>query len=311
MTKALVTGGAGFIGSNVTRLLVENNYNVVVLDNLTTGYKENIQELPNMRFVEGDIRNQDLLERLMEDVEVVFHLASTVGNIKSIEHPLEDAEVNVLGTLKLLGSARKLGIRKIVFSSSSAIFGEPQYLPIDEKHPVEPDSPYGVTKLASEKHCLCYSKLYDMDIVCLRYFNVYGKNQRYDPYGNVIPIWTNCLLTGKPLIIYGDGEQTRDFINVGDVARANIMAGAAGAVKGTFNIGCGNSITINELAEVFQNVYGKRIEIIKDPQRKGEVKHSKADVSLAQKTFRFTPVTGIEQGISTYIEWVKREFYSK
>ncbi len=223
ITKVLVTGGAGFIGSNVVKLLAGRGYKITVLDNLSTGYRDNVEDTKNVDFINGDIRDRSIVYSLVKRVGGIFHLAADVGNIKSIENPVEDAEVNVLGTLNLLDAAREYKVSKFVFSSSGAIFGEVSYLPIDETHPAEPDSPYGVTKLAAEKHCLCYSRLYDMDIVCLRYFNVYGTNQRYDPYGNVIPIWAHLLLRNEPFTIYGDGKQTRDFINVKDVAIANIQ----------------------------------------------------------------------------------------
>lgn len=312
MKKVLVTGGAGFIGSNVVGLLSSKGYDVVVLDNLTTGYMENLEGLDDVRFVKGDIRDAALVEEIIRDNEIgtVYHLAGTVGNLKSMELPKEDAEVNVLGTLNLLETARKYGVGKIVFSSSSAIFGELQYLPIDEKHPVEPDSPYGVSKLASEKHCLCYSRLYDMEIVCLRYFNVFGKNQRYDPYGNVIPIWANNVFSDKPLRIFGDGTQTRDFINVEDVAMANVMAGETPGLSGVFNLGTGSSITISSLAEIFSKISGSSLEVIYEDPRKGEVMHSKADISRAVKAFGFSPSIDIEQGVRAYVGWIKDEFYS-
>ncbi|MGH9902220.1 MAG: SDR family NAD(P)-dependent oxidoreductase, partial [Pyrinomonadaceae bacterium] len=171
MSRALVTGGAGFIGSNVVRLLGEEGYEVIALDNLATGYRQNIDRLSGVSFVEGDVRDADLVARLMNGVAVVFHLAASVGNTRSIERPVEDSEINVIGTLRVLEAARRAGVRKIVCSSSAAIFGELKHLPIREDHPAEPDSPYGVSKLAEEKQCLVYAKLYDLEAVCLRYFN--------------------------------------------------------------------------------------------------------------------------------------------
>ena len=222
-----------------------------------------------------------------------------------------DAQVNVLGTLNVLEVARHSKVRKIVYSSSAAIFGELRYLPIDEMHPVEPDSPYGVTKLAGEKHCLCYSRLYDMSIVCLRYFNVYGRNQRYDPYGNVIPIWTHNALSGRPLTVYGEGNQSRDFINVEDVALANVMAGEKEKLSGAFNIGTGISITINDLAGVFKDIYSDSVQIVYQPPRKGEVMHSRADITKATTAFGFVPAVSIVDGLKSYTEWIRAEFYSR
>ena len=302
--KVLVTGGAGFIGSNVVTLLVNRGYEVTILDNLCTGYKDNIKGVKNVDLICGDIRDKDLVYTLVKKVDGIFHLAADVGNIKSIENPVEDAEVNVLGTLNLLNAAKEYKVAKFVLSSSGAIFGEVSYLPVDEEHPCEPDSPYGVTKLAAEKHCLCYSRLYDMDIVCLRYFNVYGMNQRYDPYGNIIPIWTGLLLQNKSFTIYGDGEQTRDFINVKDVAKANVQAFETPGVRGAFNIGSGDSITINQLAEIFKRVSDRDIEVVYVPPRKGEVLHSKAKIDKAKSAFNFKPEIDIEEGLKEYISWV-------
>ncbi len=313
MKRVLVTGGAGFIGSNVVRLLTKRGYRVVVLDNLTTGYLENLEGIQGADFVKGDVTDADTLENVVKEngVEMIFHLAGTVGNLKSIEFPKVDAQVNVLGTLNVLEVARHSKVRKIVYSSSAAIFGELRYLPIDEMHPVEPDSPYGVTKLAGEKHCLCYSRLYDMSIVCLRYFNVYGRNQRYDPYGNVIPIWTHNALSGRPLTVYGEGNQSRDFINVEDVALANVMAGEKEKLSGAFNIGTGISITINDLAGVFKDIYSDSVQIVYQPPRKGEVMHSRADITKATTAFGFVPAVSIVDGLKSYTEWIRAEFYSR
>jgi UDP-glucose 4-epimerase len=172
--KVLVTGGAGFIGSNIVKLLSQKDYDVIVFDNLSTGYKTNLDGLKNVKLVIGDIRDRDALNAAMNGCDVVFHLAANVGNIKSLQNTVADSEVNVIGTLNVLENSRLKGIKKIVYSSSAAIFGEPKYKPIDEKHPLEPSSPYGVSKLAGEKHCLCYGRVYGIDVVCLRYFNVYG-----------------------------------------------------------------------------------------------------------------------------------------
>jgi UDP-glucose 4-epimerase len=310
--QALVTGGAGFIGSNVVRKLIARGWFVRILDNLTTGYRENFEALPPDRIdlVVGDIIDAGLVLRMAEGCEVVYHLAGSVGNLKSIEYPRVDAEINVLGTLSVLEAVRSLK-PKLVFSSSSAIFGEVQYLPIDEAHPAEPDSPYGVTKLAGEKHCLAYSKLFDLDIVCLRYFNVYGLNQRYDAYGNVIPIWTRRMLDGEPLRIYGDGEQTRDFINVADVAEANVRAGETPGLRGAFNIGTGTTFTINQLAEAYRKVGGESLRFEYLPPRKGEVKHSQAKVDRAAQGFGFRPETGIEQGLVEYVSWIREGMPSR
>ncbi|MBI1797649.1 MAG: NAD-dependent epimerase/dehydratase family protein [Candidatus Eisenbacteria bacterium] len=311
--RALVTGGAGFIGSNVVRKLIERGWNVRIFDDLSTGYRENLESLAadRIELTVGDIRDGRLVHALAEGCAAVYHLAGSVGNIKSIERPQLDAEINVIGTLSVLEAVRAHRTPKLVFSSSSAIFGEVQYLPIDEAHPAEPDSPYGVTKLAGEKHCLAYAKLFDLDIVCLRYFNVYGVNQRYDAYGNVIPIWTRRLLDKEPLLIYGDGEQTRDFINVDDVAEANVRAGETPGLRGPFNIGTGTTFTINRLAEAFRAVAGPNLVFEHRPPRKGEVLHSQAKVDHAAKAFGFRPAIAIERGLVDYVAWIREGMPSR
>ncbi len=303
MTRALVTGGAGFIGSNVARLLLDEGYEVVVLDDLSSGYRENVTWLSNVELVEGDVRDEAIVSRAMKGVDVVFHLAASVGNVRSIDHPIEDSEVNVLGTLRVLEAARRFGVRKVVLSSSAGIFGELKHLPIREDHPLEPDSPYGVSKLAAEKHCLAYAKLYDLDTVALRYFNVYGINQRYDAYGNVIPIFAHRLLCGLPLIVHGDGEQTRDFVNVRDVAQANLGAARGKGVSGAFNIASGTAVTINRLVELMAEASGITPQVAHGPPRKGDVRHSLADVSAAERALGYRPSVGLAEGLDEYMAW--------
>ena len=305
--KVLVTGGAGFIGSNVVRLLWEKGYDVLVLDDLSTGYAQNLNPFPEVEFVRGDVRNAEMVSHLMDGVDVVFHLAASVGNIRSLEDPIFDSDVNVMGTLRILEAARKAEVRKLVYSSSAAIFGEPVGLPIDESHPTQPDSPYGVSKLAGEKHCLCYAALYGLQVVCLRYFNVYGINQRYDAYGNVIPIFATRLLHGQPLIIYDDGEQTRDFVNVRDVARANLLAGEAGGINGVFNIGAGQALTINHLAKMIQEAAGTHVGVIHAPPRKGDVRHCLASIQAARDKLGYEPTVTFAEGLSEYVAWVRAE----
>jgi len=223
METVLVTGGAGFIGSNVVKLLLERNYKVRVLDNLSTGYLKNIESF-DIEFIEGDIRDKDIVNEALNGVTKVFHLAAHIGNVKSLEFPFQDLEINANGTLTLLEAMKQSRVEVLVYSSSAAIYGELKTEIVDETHPIEPESYYGVSKLAAEKYILAFSKLYGIKTVALRYFNVYGINQRYDSYGNVIPIFHQRIKEKKPLTIFGDGEQTRDFVNVIDVARANILA---------------------------------------------------------------------------------------
>ena len=304
MTKALITGGAGFIGSNVARLLVEQGYDVVALDNLSTGYRQNLNELTRVRLVEADVRDEATVHRAMDGVDVVFHLAASVGNTRSIENPLDDSDINVLGTLRILEAARRNRVRKIVCSSSAAIFGELKHLPIREDHPCEPDTPYGVSKLAEEKHCLAYAKLYELEAVCLRYFNVYGLNQRYDAYGNVIPIFAHLLLHGKSLTIYGDGEQTRDFTFVTDIVAANRAAGDRGTPGAVYNIGGGSRVTINHVLELVAGIAGRPLDIRREEAQKGDMRDTFADTSRARADLGFAPAATLASGLAAEYEWL-------
>ncbi|MEZ5290848.1 MAG: NAD-dependent epimerase/dehydratase family protein [Vicinamibacterales bacterium] len=305
MSKVLVTGGAGFIGSNIVRLARDRGHDVVVLDDLSSGYLENVAGLPGVTVVEGDIRDRAAVDRAIEGADAVFHLAASVGNTRSIEHPLVDSGINVLGTLTVLEAARHHGVRKLVFSSSAGIFGELKTLPIAEDHPVEPDTPYGASKLGAEKLCLAYAKLYPIECVCLRYFNVYGVRQRYDAYGNVIPIFAHRMLRGQPVTIFGDGEQTRDFVNVRDVAEANYRAAMNRGVSGAFNIASGTRVTINALVGLMAAASGLAPAVEHGPPRPGDVRHSLADVSLARDRIGYVPQVDLAEGLAEYMPWAR------
>jgi UDP-glucose 4-epimerase len=287
--------------------LVGDGHEVTVLDNLLSGYRSNLEPFPKIRFVEGDVRNESAVAEAIEGAEVVFHLAASVGNKRSIDHPFADAEINVIGTLRILEAARREGVRKIVTSSSAGIFGELKTLPIREDHPVEPDSPYGCTKLCEEKQSLAYAKLYEMEAVCLRYFNVYGPNQRFDAYGNVIPIFVFQMLRRETVTIFGDGEQTRDFINVRDVVQANIKAAQAIGISGAFNLGSGGRITINTLVQMLKDASGIEPFVRNGPPRPGDVRHSLADISAAREAFGFEPEVSLAEGLKEYMDWAKEE----
>jgi UDP-glucose 4-epimerase len=305
MTKALITGGAGFIGSNIVRLMLERGHDVVVLDNLSSGYRENLSSLAGAELIEGDVRDRDAVDRAVAGADVVLHLAASVGNTRSIEHPLLDSEINVLGTLTVLEAARRHGVRKLVFSSSAGIFGELKTLPIAENHPVEPDTPYGASKLGAEKLCLAYAKLYPIECVCLRYFNVYGVNQRYDAYGNVIPIFAHRMLRELPVTIHGDGEQTRDFVNVRDVAEANYGAAMSRGVSGAFNIASGTRVTISALVALMAEAGGLTPRVEHGPPRPGDVRHSLADISQARARIGFDPGVELGAGLTEYMRWAR------
>lgn len=280
--QALITGGAGFIGSNIAKELLATGWAVRVLDDLSTGYRCNLDGLA-VDFRQGDIRDPGAVSEAMADCEVVFHLAASVGNKKSIDDPIGDSDINVMGTLQILEAARKAGVRKIVASSSAGIYGELRTMPIHESHPLDPLTPYGASKLCMEKQCLAYSATHGMEAVALRYFNVYGPNQRFDAYGNVIPIFVFNALQGRPITIFGDGMQTRDFVNVADVVQANIKAALAPGVTGAFNIASASQTRILDLASAIKDELGVPVEIEFGPLRAGDVEHSLADIAAASK----------------------------
>lgn len=307
MKRYAVSGGAGFIGSSVVRALVQVGGEVTTIDDLNSGYEVNLEQLPGVKFIKGSILDRGALDRAIGGSEAMFHLAASVGNKRSIDNPIFDSQVNVIGTLNVLEACREAGIGKVVYSSSAGIFGELKELPISEDHPLDPDSPYGASKLAGEKQCLVFSKLYDLEAIALRYFNVYGPNQRFDAYGNVIPIFVFQMLRGEPITIFGDGEQTRDFVNVADVVQVNLKAATAEGVSGAFNIGSGTRITINKLAHILMELIPEHGGMRYGPTRPGDVRDSLADISAARSLLGFEPSVSIEEGLAEYVRWARKE----
>jgi UDP-glucose 4-epimerase len=305
LKRVLITGGAGFIGSNLASVVREaTGADVVVLDDLSSGYRENLHG-QQVTLVEGDVRDAGTVRSAIDGCDTVFHLAASVGNTRSIDHPVVDSQINVLGTLNVIEAARHAGVGKVVYSSSAGIFGELKTLPIREDHPIDPDTPYGASKLGGEKLCLAYAKLYPIECVALRYFNVYGPHQRYDAYGNVIPIFARRALRGERITIYGEGEQTRDFVNVRDVAAANLAAARTAGVSGAFNIASGTRVTINRLADLVVTASGRTVEIVHGNPRKGDVRHSLADISAARTAFGYEPNVTFDVGLPEYMAWCR------
>jgi UDP-glucose 4-epimerase len=307
VVKAVVTGGAGFIGSNIAAALSDRGDEVVVLDDLSSGYASNLDRSPSVKLIEGSILDAELTGEVAQGAEVVFHHAASVGNKRSIDDPRHDAMTNVLGTVNVLEACRRAGVRKIVYASSAGIFGELKELPIGESHPLEPDSPYGASKLAAEKECLAYGKLYDLEAIALRYFNVYGPHQRFDQYGNAIPIFVFQMLRNEGVTIFGDGEQTRDFINVRDVVQANLKAGDSHGVSGAFNLGSGTRISINALVSQLAGSMAEQPEVRHGPERPGDVRDSLADISLASSALGFDPSVTLPTGLAEYVAWARSE----
>lgn len=305
--KVLVTGGAGFIGSNICAALLKEGAEVTILDDLSSGHAVNLDVLPGTTFIEGDVRDADAVSRAVSGCEVVFHLAASVGNKRSIDHPDQDTAINVNGTLTVLDAARTAGVRKVVASSSAGIYGELKTIPIAEDHPVEPLTPYGVSKLYTEKMSLAFAHVFGLEAICLRYFNVYGPNQRFDAYGNVIPIFAFRALRGEAITIFGDGMQTRDFVHVDDVVQANLKAARKRGLSGAFNIASGTQIRILDLAHAVNSHVEEPVAIQHGPERAGDVAHSLADISAARDGFGFDPMIDTEPGLAQYMAWAKSE----
>ncbi len=299
-----VTGGLGFIGSHLVKRLSENN-DVIIVDNQSSGNIENIKDLDFSRIDTdlGDITEVNL-ERIFEGVDYVYHLAAVTSVPQSVNDPLRSNEVNITGTLKVLEAAKRCGVEKLVFSSSSAVYGETEFLPISEKNHINPLSPYAVTKATGELYCRVYSEIYDLSTISLRYFNVFGPKQ--DPksqYAAVIPIFIDKLLKNQRPVIYGDGEQTRDFVNVKQVVDANILASES-SETGTYNIGLGRSTTINHLFEIIKEIMHKDIKPVYKDERPGEIKHSVADISAA-KSIGYLPKNDFTRELTETVEWFK------
>ena len=297
----LVTGGAGFIGSHIADKLIENNYDVIILDNLTTGNKNNIN--PKAEFVNADIRDKDLDEKInFKDVEVVIHQAAQINVRYSVENPVNDANINILGTINILEFMEKYDINKIIFASSVGIYGEPNYLPVDENHPINPLSPYGLSKYVGEEYIKLYNRLYGIEYAILRYSNVYGERQ--DPRGEagVISIFIDKMLKNQNPVIFGDGNQTRDFVYVGDVTRANLMA--LNWKNEIVNIGTGKETSVNELFNIIKNEIGFKGTAIYDKPREGEIYRIYLDIKKAE-SLGWEPEVDLKDGIKKVVNWMK------
>ena len=305
--KVIVTGGAGFIGSHIAEELLKLEAKVTIIDDLSSGRIQNINYLStigNPEFIQGSISDVSLLKKYFSGIDYVFHLAAIASVPQSIDNPLISNEINVVGTLNVLLAAKESNVKKVVFSSSCALYGDTAELPLRENLLPNPLSPYAVTKLAGEYYCQVFKKVYELDTVCLRYFNVYGPRQ--DPnsaYAAVIPLFIKMVLSGKSPVIFGDGEQTRDFVFVKDIVSANIL-GAASDVSGIFNIGTGKSVTLNHLTERIIKLCGQNIEIVHGQPRAGDVIHSYGDISKA-KIFGFKPEHNLDDGLKETIASIK------
>lgn len=303
---ALVTGGAGFIGSHLTETLAAQSVRVTVLDNLSTGHRHNIEHLKEgVTFIEGDIRDAGLLERAMVGCDVVFHQAAVVSVTQSVQDPAHSCDVNDLGTVRVLDACRKNGVRRVVLASSSAVYGDDPVLPKTETMPPRPLTPYAVQKLTGEYYAAIFGSLYGLETVCLRYFNVYGPRQDpSSPYSGVISIFMTRATTDTAPIIYGDGSQSRDFVYVGDVVQANLLAATRPeAAGGVFNVGTGTAIRIDRLWELIAASAGTAVAAQSGPPRPGDIPHSVADVSAINRKLEFAPRVELHQGLADTLAW--------
>ncbi|MXR40367.1 NAD-dependent epimerase/dehydratase family protein [Halobaculum sp. WSA2] len=289
----LVTGGAGFVGSHIARALVRDN-EVRVLDDLSTGQPRNVPD--GATLYEGDLLDESVLREAIDGVDIVFHQAGLVSVPKSVERPAESNRVNVAGTLAVLDAARAVDAR-VVLASSVAIYGDPEVVPIDESHPTRPTSPYATDKLAIDHYARVYHELYGLETVALRYFNVYGPGQSAGNYAGVVSTFLEQARSGQALTVDGDGSQTRDFVHVADVVRANLAAATTAHVGEAFNIGTGDSVTIRELAELITDVAGTTAGIVHTDPRVGDVERSRADISKARRLLDFEPSVELTTGL--------------
>ena len=303
-----MTGGAGFIGSHIVHRLVADGHEVMVVDDLSTGARENLLAVwKDIVFLEGSICDRKALERVFEGAECVFHQAALASVKRSVDDPLSTNRANVEGTLNVLEVARRSGVRRVVYASSSSVYGDAPTLPKHEEMVPAPKSPYAVSKLAGEYYCRVYAELFGLGTVSLRYFNVFGPRQDPgSPYAAVVPIFVKAILEGAQPTVFGDGEHSRDFTYVDNVVQANLLAARAeGAPGQVFNVGCGGSFTLNELIKKLGKILGMDVTPIYAPERPGDVRHSRADIQRARRVLGYEPSLGFEEGLKRTVEWLR------
>jgi UDP-glucose 4-epimerase len=304
--NVLVTGGAGFIGSNLVRALLEAGHAVRVLDNFSTGKRDNLGAYAGrIDLLEGDLRSYHIVHEACRDVEVVFHQGALPSVPRSINDPITTNQVNVEGTLNILDAARDTGVRRVVYASSSSIYGENPDLPKHESMTPMPISPYAVSKLAGEKYCQVFARTYGLETVALRYFNVFGSGQ--DPnsqYAAVMPLFITAFLDGRRITINGDGEQSRDFTFIENVVQANLRAALAPRAAGhVFNIACGRRTSLNDVVAFLRRITEVDTEVAYGPDRQGDVKHSLASIEKARDLLGYEPAVSVEEGLRRSVEW--------
>ncbi|MEI7894244.1 MAG: SDR family oxidoreductase [Myxococcales bacterium] len=304
--KALITGGAGFIGSHIAQRLLEAGCEVVAYDNLSSGKRDNLKGL-DVELVEADIRDRSRLDVAMAGVDMVFHEAAIVSVPYSVEHPEQTHDVNIAGTLNVLQAARKAGVRRVVFACSAAVYGEEPSLPKREVMAPEPVSPYGIEKITGEYYMQVFSKLYGIEAVSLRYFNVFGPRQDpRSPYSGVISVFVERALRGERATVFGDGLQSRDFVYVANVAEANWLAATKAGIGGrAYNIGCGVRTTLNDLLAMLGRVLGHPVDATYAATRTGDIRDSVADIGRAREELGYEPRVKVEEGLERLLEFVR------
>lgn len=305
--KIVVTGGAGFIGSHIVEYWYSQGAEVHVIDNLRSGFLTNIEMFPGIVFYKGSITDRDLVFKVMNGTDYVHHLAAFISVPESIERPDECYDININGLINVLDASKEFGVKKIIFSSSAAVYGANPESPKRITTIAEPKTPYGLTKLEGEEHLKSFYQLHNLGTVSLRYFNVFGPRQ--DPksqYAAAIPIFIYRALKNEPIIIYGDGSQTRDFIFVKDVVEANIVAATQPNVNGVFNIGSGVAISIKDIAKIIIKETGSKSEIVYEDERPGDIKHSLASISETEQALNFSPKYEIKTGLKKTIEYFQK-----
>jgi len=310
MSKYIVTGGAGFIGSNIVEALVRRGEYVRVLDNFTTGKTQNLVGLDGrIELIKGDIRDLERVREAVKGVDYVLHQAALPSVTRSIDDPITTNNVNITGTLNVLVAAREAQVKRVIYAASSSVYGDTPTLPKREEMPARPISPYGLTKYVGEQYCQLFTALYGLETICLRYFNIFGpKQDPHSPYSGVISIFIKAFLDGVPPKIYGDGEQSRDFTFVANAVRANLLAcDAEGAAGQVVNIACGQRTTINELADRIRKLLDSDLEPVHVAERPGDILHSLADISKAQTILGYEPKVDLTAGLMKTVDWFQSE----
>ena len=310
MANYLVTGGAGFIGSNIVEELVRRKANVRVIDSLITGNLDNIRPFgKKIDFIKGDIRDKKALKRALKGIDYVIHQAALRSVPKSVDDPFTTNDINVFGTLNLLMESKKAGVKRVVYASSSAAYGDVKKFPQKETDLPKPISPYGVSKLAAENYCITFARTFGLGTVSLRYFNVFGPRQNPESkYSAVVPIFISNMSKGKSVIVEWDGKQARDFIYVGDVVKANLSACVVPNISGeVFNVACGSAISVIEIVNDINKILKTNIKPVFAPKRSGDVRKTYADISKMKRFLNISKLVRFEEGIKLTVDWFKNK----